>query len=171
MRRGFSLVEAAIATAMVGGLLVVAMNLVGASQMTQWRYAEAEHAGLLADALLGEILGQAYEDPDGNVTFGIEVGETLSLRAGFDDTDDYHGTSASPPTDADGNAISGAERFTRAVQVHWIDPDDPQTVSASETGVKRVAVTVSVGSRVVAERWGLRTASWPSPQTMAQGEP
>ncbi|MEM9881349.1 MAG: hypothetical protein AAF800_00335 [Planctomycetota bacterium] len=170
-RYGFSLVEAAIATAMTGGLLVVAMNLVGASRMTQWRYAEADHAGLLADGLLGEILGQPYENPDGGAAFGLEVGETLGFRLGFDDADDYHGTSESPPTDPGGNPIPGADGFTRVVQVQWIDPDNPQTVSASETGVKRITVTVSVGNRLLAERRGFRAATWPSPSAMSEATP
>ncbi|MEM9915020.1 MAG: hypothetical protein AAF911_08665 [Planctomycetota bacterium] len=168
---GFSLVETAIATVLVGGLFVVAMNMVGASRVSQARYADREQGLLLAEDLLNEILAQPYEDPDGGIVFGIEIGESLSLRAGFDDTDDYHSTSESPPTDADGNAIAGAERFTRSVVVQWVDPAEPKAVSPSETGVKRVTVTVDIAGRVMAELSGLRTASWPDAEQMSEGTP
>lgn len=170
-RRGFSLVETAIATVLVGGLFVVAMNMVGASRITQSRYADREQALLLAEDLLNEILNQPYEDPDGGIAFGIEVGETLTLRTSFDDTDDYHGITEAPPADADGNAIPGAERFSRSVVVQWVEQDDPETVSPSETGIKQVAVTVTLAGKTMAELSGLRSASWPQVGQMSEGTP
>lgn len=170
----FSLVETAIATVLVGGLFVVAMNMVGASRMTQARYADREHALILAEDLLNEILVLPYEDPDGGgggVALGIEVGELLSLRSSFDDADDYHGRSASPPTDRDGNTVPGAERFSRSATVQWVGLDDAKTVSPTATGVKKVTVTVSLAGRNLAELSGLRTASWPDADAMSEGTP
>ncbi len=170
-RRGFSLVETAIATVLVGGLFVVAMNMVGASRITQSRYADREQALLLAEDLLNDIVALPYEDPDGGIAFGIEIGESLSLRLSFDDADDYHGTTESPPADSEGNAIPGAERFTRSVVVQWVEVDDPETISPSETGVKRVTVTVNLAGRKMAELSGLRSASWPDADRMSEGTP
>jgi len=170
-RGGFSLVETAIATVLVGGLFVVAMNMVGASRITQSRYADREQALLVAEDLLNEILAMPYEEPGGGAAFGIEVGESLNLRTSFDDTDDYHGINESPPIDRDGNAVPGAERFVREVAVQWVELDDPETVSPSETGVKRVTVTVSLAGRKLAELSGLRTASWPSVNQMNEATP
>lgn len=170
-RRGFSLVETSIATVLVGGLFVVAMNMVGASRITQARYADREQALILAEDLLNEIMTLPYEDPDGGIAFGIEVGETLSLRTSFDDADDFHGTSENPPVDADGNPIAGAERFTRNVAVQWVKQDDPQTMDSSDTGVKRVTVTVTLAGRKMAELSGLRTAAWPTINMMSEGTP
>lgn len=170
-RRAFSLVETAIATVLVGGLFVVAMNMVGASRITQARYADREQALLLAEDLLNEILAQPYEDPDGEIAFGIEVGETLTLRTSFDDTDDYHGTSQSPPTRADGKSMPGADRFTRSVVVQWVELDDVAKVSVSETGIKRVTVTVALAGREMAALSGLRAAAWPDVNEMSEGTP
>lgn len=170
-RRAFSLVETAIATVLVGGLFVVAMNTLGASRISQSRYAERDQALLLAEDLLNEVLAQAYEDPDGGVVFGIEVGEVLSLRAGLDDADDYDGYSESPPVDDNGNAVPGATGFTRSVQVHWVELDDPATISKSETGLKRVVVSVSKGGRATVSLRGYATADWPAVSEMQDFEP
>lgn len=169
--RGFTLVETALATVLVGGLFVVALNMVGASRVTQSRFAERDQAMLLAEDLLQEVLAMPYEDPDGGIAFGIESGETLSLRASLDDADDYHGTTESPPTDADGNAIPGAENFTRTVQVHWVQPSDPKTVAASETGLKRVVVAVRKSGRAAVTLRGYVSADWPEAQDMEDFEP
>lgn len=170
-RPGFSLVETAIATVLVGGLFVVAMNMVGASRITQARYADREQALLLAEDLLNEILAQPYEDPDGDIAFGLEVGELLTLRTSFDDTDDYNRATQSPPTDADGKAIPGAERFTREVVVRWVDPQTPTVSRSSETGIKQVTVRVSRGNQTLAELTGLRAAAWPDADQMSEGMP
>ena len=170
-RAGFSLVETAIATVLVGGLFVVAMNMVGASRMTQSRYADREQALVLAEDLLNEILDQSYEDPDGGVVFGIEVGESLSLRTSLDDADDYHRFEESPPTDAAGNAIPGAERFTREVVVYWVKAESPNAFRSSETGVKRVAVQVSLGDKLLAELNGIKTSAWPDVDQMSEASP
>ncbi|MEO1236934.1 MAG: hypothetical protein AAFX76_09125 [Planctomycetota bacterium] len=168
---GFTLVEASIATLLVGGLLVVAMNLVGASRATQAAYADRERAVLLADDLLQEVLAKPYQDPDGVVALGIEVGETLALRASFDDTDDYDGHTESPPTDADGRSIAGAERFTRTASVQWADPASPDNTTSSESGLKRVTVTVDLGAARVAEVVGYQSIDWPAVDEMEEVSP
>lgn len=170
-RRGFSLVETAIATVLVGGLFVVSMNMVGASRMTQSRYADREQALILAEDLLNEILSQPYEDPDGGVVFGIEVGESLNLHASLDDADDYHYFTESPPTDAQGNTIPGAERFTRTSVVYWVKAESPAVPYSAETGVKRVVVEVSLGEKKLAQLAGLMASAWPDAAAMAEAAP
>ncbi|MEM8738727.1 MAG: hypothetical protein AAGG38_09670 [Planctomycetota bacterium] len=168
----FSLVETAIATLLVGGLLVVAMNMVGASRVTQTRYLEREQARLLADDLLQQILALPYQEPsDSPAAFGLEIGETLSLRVGFDDVDDYHGHTESPPEDPGGNPVPGAERFTREVEVQWVQPDAPDTPASADTGVKRVRVTVRSGEKQLGRVVGYRTRAWPSPLQMKAPSP
>ncbi|MEM7624241.1 MAG: hypothetical protein AAF333_01295 [Planctomycetota bacterium] len=171
--RAFTLVETALATVLVGGLFVVAMNMVGASRVTQSRYAERDQALLLAEDLLQEVLTRPYEDPgdpDG-VVFGIELDETLTVRASLDDADDYHAYSESPPADVEGNAIPGAAGFTRAVQVQWVELDDPKTVASAETGLKRVTVAVSKGGRPTVILRAYLTSAWPAADEMIGSTP
>ena len=156
---------------LVGGLVVVAMNLVGASRLTQARYADRELASVLAQDLLLEILEQPYADDDGSGGIGLSVGELLTLRLSLDDTDDYDGYEQSPPTDAAGNPIPGSERFTRRVAVDYVLPEDPTKITSTDTGVKRVVVTVGIDQRVLAEVRGFRTSAWPDRLQMREATP
>ena len=172
-RRAFSLVEAAIATVLVGGLLVTSLNLLGASRMTQARYADREQALILAEDLLGEVLARPYEDPDDGVSvnLGLELGETLALRVGLDDADDYDGYAEAPPRDADGAAIPGASGFRRAVQVAYVDPDALNTAVADDRGVKRIVVVVERGDTELCRLTGYHTAAWPDADGLAEADP
>ena len=63
-RAGFTLVEAAISTVLVSGLLVAALNTVGATKLGQQNTAERGHGYLLAQELMSEIMRQDYADPE-----------------------------------------------------------------------------------------------------------
>ena len=56
------------------------------------------------------------DEPDDTPAFGREAGESSSSRAAYDDVDDYHGWSGSPPVEKDDAAIANAAGFTRIVK-------------------------------------------------------
>jgi type II secretory pathway pseudopilin PulG len=141
----FTIVEAVIASVIVGVMLVAALNTVGASRLTQHKAALTSQGRLLAETLMAEILVQDYRDPDGTPVFGGEAGEATTTRADFDDVDDYHEWVASPPTTKDGTPLANTTGWTRTVTVQWIDPLDPAQVEDVETNAKRVTVTGSYG--------------------------
>lgn len=70
---GFTMIEAAISMIVVALMLVAALNLVGASRLTQHRVALIGHGRLLAEHLMADLLRQGYhqlnigtvEVPDG----------------------------------------------------------------------------------------------------------
>ena len=169
--RGFTLVETALATVLVGGVLVVAMNLVGASRLSQARYADRALASQLAQDLLMEILDQPYDDPDGTSGFGVAVGGITIIRINLDDADDYDDYQESPPTDIHGQVIPGAERFTRSSTVDYVAATAPHIAVSTDTGVKRAVVKVSLGGRELASVTGWRTRAWPSVEAMSGGLP
>lgn len=163
------MVETTIAVVLVGGLYIVALNLVGASQVTQARYSDREQGAILAEALLDEGLAMPYDDPqDGGTTFGVEPDETATPRSNLDDLDDLNGWSSTPPVDADGNAIPGADRYTRTVAVEWVELAAPKNTAGSDTGLKRITVTVTVGSKTVARLAGFKAAAWPAAQDLVE---
>ncbi len=170
-RRAFSLVETTIAVVLVGGIYIVALNLVGASKVTQARYTDREQGMLLAESLLNEILALPYEEPDdlGSI-LGIELGETADDRTTFDDLDDYDGWSATPPVDSDGTAIADADRFTRSVEVVWADLAAPKDAVGAESGLKRATVTVKAGGKTVAELTGYLADAWPHATEMVEDD-
>lgn len=161
-RWGFTLVEAAVCFLIVGLMLVAALNTVGASRRTQYVTSSRSRGELLAEGLMAEILHQAYEEPPPDPpVFGVDAGEGAASRANWDDVDDYHGWSASPPQNKDGTVMADLAGWTRSVEVVWVNPDDLKQASAVPTGVKRITVTVRCDSLVLAARVAVRTEAWP----------
>jgi len=160
-RAAFTLVEVVVAMLLVSVLLVAALSTVGASRAGQRHTLDQSLAANLAQNLLEEVSGQAYEDPDGSSGFGPEPDEPTHTRATFDDVDDYAGWAASPPTLPDGVAIDGAHRFRREVSVNYADLTRPDQTVTSDSGAKRVTVTVSMEGRILARATAIRSRSGP----------
>lgn len=144
-RGGLTSAEVIISTVLVGLVAIGAMRAVGAVFRTRAATDHMHRATTLAYALMTEVMQAAYEDAGSGVAFGPEAGETSpALRAGFDDVDDYHGWSESPPRPKDSTAaLTGCEGWSRSVQVSFADPSAPQNVSVADTGLKRITVTVT----------------------------
>ena len=157
-RRGFSLVEVVVSTIVVALLLVAGMQTAGASKSLQYRAATAGRGTLLAQALLSEVLAKPYAELNNLESIGPEPGE--GGRAAFDDVDDFHGWSDSPPTWPDGSAMAlhGGGGWGRSVTVEWVGPLDLTGAAvAADGGVKRVTVTVARDGLTVATLVGIKT--------------
>lgn len=156
-RRGSSLVEVSVCTLIVGVMLVPALNSVGA--VLRSRNAATLHDGSgLSQQLLTEVLQAAYEDPESPAgAIGTDAGENTTTRADWDDVDDYHGWSQSPPTDKSGTAISYYTGWTRSVTVNWVDPNNLSTVVGSDQGLKKITVTAVDSSGRATEAVALRS--------------
>ncbi len=158
---GFSLVEVAISTAIVGVMLVAALHAVASARMGLSRVQQRSKGMLLAQGLMAEILQQDYADADfGTDSFGLGGSEGGSNRAAYDDVDDYDGWSASPPETRDGTPIPGTDGYERLVVVDWVTSSDTTDVRGESTGAKRIIVTVKFNGIIVAELVGLRTLGW-----------
>jgi len=158
MRRAVTLVETLVSIVLVGGVLVAALDLLGASARGQKGMGDRGRAQLLAQDLMSEILPNAYEDPDGAPVFGVEtVDEDPLDRSNFDDVDDYHNWSASPPQARDTTEMVNLKDWARAVTVEYVDPVDIKSMVGSEMGIKRITVTVSYKSAVMATLVAIRT--------------
>jgi len=158
LRPALTLVECVISIAIVGVMLVAALDTVGAARSTQRKTADRTRGTLLAQDLLSEILQQDYEDPSaGAGSFGLEPGEAGSGdRSLFDDVDDYDGWSDSPPRQKDGAVLTGFSGWERSVAVRWVPPGNIGAVQPSDTGVKQVTVTVTRDGAVVTTLVALR---------------
>ena len=142
-RGGFTLVEAVISTVIVSVMFVAALNTVGAARLTQHKAALVGQGRMFASSLMQEILQQSYQEPGATYVFGREMGESEMSRAAYDDVDDYHGWTESPPTAKDGAALPNSANWSRTVTVEWVDPLDPKQVRATETGAKRITVVAA----------------------------
>lgn len=155
-RQGFSLIEAAGSTFMVGILLVAALKTVSGSLFAQSKAAEQVRGQLLARALMTEIVSQSYENPTTPVAFGLESGESGSTRVNYNDVDDYSGTE-SPPKNKDGTALSGFNGWQRTVAVNWVNLSDLTQVASGETGAKRIVISIQHNGATVCTVTAIRT--------------
>lgn len=138
----FTIIEAVISTIIVAAMLVAALNAVGASRLTQHKASVANRGWLLAESLMAEVLRRDYQDPYKPIVFGPEADESTTTRADFDDVDDYHMWSSSPPVDEDGTALANTTGWQRSVTVEWVVAKEPAQVAGSESYAKRITVTV-----------------------------
>ena len=88
-RRGFTLAEVLIASAILSFVTLGIVQAVTAGQSQTLDALKRSRAQALAEVLLEEILAKPYADPEGATTFGPDTGE--SGRTDFDNIDDYHG--------------------------------------------------------------------------------
>lgn len=153
-----------MATLIVSGVLVVALNCVTASRTTRARAADRVRAQELAMDLLSEILQQAYESPIAGTS-----------RASWAEVDDYNGLIDSPPTTKSGTPIPDCNGLSRSVSVVWIDPATLTPSRSSSTGIKRVTVLVKRGTLTLASVAGYRTHGWvdviPNPSDATANHP
>jgi type II secretory pathway pseudopilin PulG len=157
-RNGFTIAEAMVATVIVGVMAVTAMTTVAASVRYQARTADRAVGAMLAQALMSEILAQAYQDPVYPTTvLGPDPGESTTARTKWNDIDDYNGWSESPLQNQDGSIIPNTSGWTRSVTVAWVNSSNPSQASATETGCKLITATVSHNGIMVATRVALRT--------------
>jgi prepilin-type N-terminal cleavage/methylation domain-containing protein len=156
-RRAFSLVEVVIATIIMGVLLVAAMQTVGHSVRAERSNADQSIGFRLAQQLMSEALLAKYVEPDETPTFGPEAAEAVGPRSGFDDVDDYHNWSASPPVNRDGTQIPDRTDWERTVTVEYVNPNNLTSTVGGDQGVKRITVVVKRNDKMVAQLSGIRT--------------
>src|SRR5829696_2414889 len=90
-RRGMTMAEVVIATAIVGVMTVAALESTGMVYRTRRINANRLTGPGLAQELLAEVLAMPYEDPENpGGAIGLDAGESSSTRATFDDVDDYN---------------------------------------------------------------------------------
>lgn len=159
--RALSMIEAVISIAIVGVMMVAALNTVAASKLGQRKTGHRGKGALLAQQLMSEILRQSYEEPDDTPEFGRESSESGGDRADYDDVDDYDGWTSSPPEDKDGTEIPDLNGWQRSVEVDWVALNDLNTPIGVDQSIKRIIVTVSRDGVPLASLTTVRTASGP----------
>ena len=144
-RRGISMVETVLSTVLVGFVLVGTLQIVGPIAQSTTVHADRLVAANLANELSEEIGMMFYTDPDIDDVdaIGIDASERAKVRADFDDVDDFHGWTASPPQLSTGAALSNLVGWERYVEVNHVLLVDAATDSKTNTGLKRITVTVT----------------------------
>lgn len=161
-RRGLTLLETVLSLLILGGAFVAALNTIASARASQSSAADRRLGLVLAEDLMAEILAQ--EDyRESNLVFGPESDERDGKRASFDDIDDYNGWKASPPVTSTGDSIAGTEAYTRAVTVGYVQSSNPAVSASGDQGLMQITVTVTRGSKTVAELVAFRSDLYESP--------
>ena len=158
---GLSLIEVTVATLLAGTVLVSALRCVGAAVSSRVRTADDVRAAFLTQQLMSEIVAQPYADTNDLVrVFGLELSEVYAAngpRLAFDDVDDYHNWNSSPPENPANVPHANLAGWRRQVTVEWVRPADLSVSTVSDTGLKRITVTVSRNGQVLSRLTALRS--------------
>jgi type II secretory pathway pseudopilin PulG len=149
LRRGFTLIEAGLATIIVGLGVLAMMELFYASTRQNGTAASMTTAMLLAENIQESMAGLSFNDPAfGRTYFGSEPGQTLGS---FDDVDDFDGQTFNPPIDSTRKPISILSSYSQVVSVWPVypnqlsanaDPSSADFLQTTYTGAVRVTVRV-----------------------------
>lgn len=163
--RGFTMVEAVISIMIVSVMLVAALNVLGASNLMQWRVADRSKGLVIAETLMTEILMTSYADPVYGIdSFGRNATEAATgNRSLFDDVDDYDNWEETPAADRNGMEIAWAEGLGRHVRVDWVNPSALTTTVNTNMGIKRIVVEATRDGRPIAKLIAYRTQTWKRP--------
>ncbi len=146
-RCGYSYVEVVLSAVIISVLLVSALRLSTNLGRSQQAGTIKQLCGRLVIDMLEEIKQQDYKDPAGAPdTLARETGELTDDRTNYNDVDDYHGWSASPPEDRLDNPLPHFSGVTRSVTIRFVSSADFAATSASDEGYKEVTVTVTKNS-------------------------
>jgi MSHA pilin protein MshD len=140
---GFSIVEAVVCVLVTGIMVVAATQSVSSFARANHQQKNQARASALARRLITEIEQSTYVDPANAALFGPEPADTNGSRSLFKYVNEYHNWTDSPPQNRDGTVISGYTGWSRSVAVTWVDAANPVTVRVSESGLKRITVTVT----------------------------
>lgn len=139
--RGFTLIETAITTVIIGVGILATMSLFAACSKQNTNAAEMTTAMMLATNVQEAMANMSFSDPImGKTTFGPEGGEVLSS---FDDVDDWDGQTINPPIDALRAPIANMSQYSQVVTVDPIDMNNLSLV-LPKTVTNRAAVRVKV---------------------------
>ena len=149
VRRGFTLIEAALTTMIVGVAFVAIMQLFAACTQQNKVGQNMTTAMLLAGHIQETMAGLSFNDPAFAATyFGPEPGQTVGS---YDDVDDFDGATFSPPIDSRRQPINGQQQFTQLVDVSPVyamqpgsntDLSAPSIPKGTYTGCVRVTVRI-----------------------------
>ena len=156
-RRAAGMTEVVVATVIVGMMIVAALNAAGMVFKTQRLNADKLTGPGLAQDLMAEVMAMPYIEPQvPSGSIGLDAGESAANRSTFDDVDDYHNLSSADARSKDGTARTGYTGWSQTATVAYADPATGVASGSTDTGLKRITVTVTSPTGVATQLVGLR---------------
>lgn len=155
--RGFTLIEAAITTAIIGIAFTAMIELFATCTRQNRAAANITTASMLATHVRETMLPLAFSDPNPlSAVFGAETGES---PAGYDDIDDFHGVTFNPPIDASREPVAELGQYSQTVSVVNVNPSLPSGTGPAGSAV-RVTVTILYRANESSPVERVYTQSW-----------
>jgi len=143
--RGFSLIEAAVATAIVGIGIVALVAAMEAGTRSNAGGRQLTQAIVLAQNIREWTVRLPFCDPDGGTIIGPEQS---SPQVFVDDLDDLMDVVFTPPRDGLGQPIVNMANWSQSIQMTWRDPNSLVTsVSPGTSNIIHVRVEVFCGAK------------------------
>src|SRR5438552_1570100 len=141
-RRGFTLIEAAIVTVIVGVGIVGMLELMAAGTMANTEATELTTAMGLVSNIHERALGIQYD-------------QLLTT---------FNNKTWSPPIDSKGNGIAAMNNWTQVVDFQYIDPDSIRNAvpDTQEEPTGRITITIKhYGRNLYTTSWVVAASEWP----------
>jgi Tfp pilus assembly protein PilV len=154
--RGFTLIEAALTTIIVGVGTVGMMQLLATGTMANATSNEMT-IGLTLANNVREMLDSStitFADPNNNTHWGLEAGETAFTA---NDLDDFDGYTFTPAVDSRRLALSYLTGWTQGIKVETVNPNNitqiiPHgTQPPNQRPMSRITVTVNHNGNFVCQ--------------------
>jgi prepilin-type N-terminal cleavage/methylation domain-containing protein len=146
-RRGFTLLESALATIIIGVGVLAVMGLFEACARQNQAGTQATTAMLLAGHIQELMEGLPFSDPvRGAGAFGAEPGETLAT---YNDIDDFDNQTFNPPIDSTRMPVPALSQYSQVITLMPVFPNQPSSNSnEAKPELPKTAYTGAVRIRV-----------------------
>lgn len=152
-RRGFTLIEAALATVIIGMGVVALLELLTAGSMTNATATELTVGANLANSIHEIAIGLPFTDP-------VNTTSTTTKESGgptaYNDIWDLNGDTYSPPLDVTRHPVSGYANWAQQVTVQSVQPDALTSTRPNSLTLSTARVTVAIthhGNTVYTASW------------------
>ncbi len=148
--RGFTLIEVAVTTILVGLAFVALMVAAGSATRINSTNRDLTQAVILAQEIREWTLHLPFSDPDPGDQGNPPGPDGSDPQDFIDDLDDLMNITYSPPRDGRGSGITDLADWSETITLTWRDPADiSAVVSLGTSDVIHVQVAVSFGSREI----------------------
>jgi prepilin-type N-terminal cleavage/methylation domain-containing protein len=155
---GFSLIEVALASAIIGIGIVALVASLGAASRVNDAGRDLTKAIFLADEIREWTVQLPFKDPDAADANNPPGPDGTDPQVFVDDLDDLYNAAGlvfSPPRDGTGVAIANMTGWSEKLTLTWRDPNNfTQTVSPGTSTVINVAASIRLrGKEIMATSW------------------
>jgi len=154
-RDGFTLIEVAVATAVVGIALAALLVALGSHTRVRDAAAKITQAAALAQEVRERTLSLPFSDPDPADADNPPGPDGSDPQVFVDDLDDLMDVTFQPPRDGQGNSIPTLDGWSQTINLSWRDPNDISTpIADGASDLIFVEVDVAFQGQTI------RTVNW-----------